>query len=247
MKVDQILRTASMPLAGPSYPGGPYRFVDREYMIIAYESDPEAIREAVPEPLVPVPENVVYYEWIRMPDSSGFGDYTESGVVLPCTFNGTPCNFTAQMYLDDEPPIAAGREIWGFPKKHAHPKLEIAHDTLTGTLTYAGQEVAVGTMAYKHESQARELDKTVTALSKFQVNLKLLPDCDGTPAIAQLIGFRLTDITVKGSWTGPARLCLIPHVNAPVADLPIRRIVGGRHFIADLTLPYGKVVHDYLR
>ena len=34
--------------------------------------------------------------------------------------------------------------------------------------------------------------------------------------------------------------------NAPVADLPIRRIVGGRHFVADLTLPYGSVLHDYL-
>jgi len=36
-------------------------------------------------------------------------------------------------------------------------------------------------------------------------------------------------------------------VNAPVADLPVRRIVGGRHFIADLTLPAGRVIHDYLK
>src|SRR5215469_12913539 len=102
MKVDQILRTASMPLAGPSYPHGPYRFIDREYMIIAYESDPDAVRHAVAEPLTPDPEAIVYYEWIRMPDSSGFGDYTESGVVIPCHHGKTPCNFTAQMYLDDE-------------------------------------------------------------------------------------------------------------------------------------------------
>ena len=58
--------------------------------------------------------------------------------------------------------------------------------------------------------------------------------------------FALTDITVKGSWTGPARLSLVPHVNAPVADLPVRNVLGGRHFIADLTLPYGSVLHDYL-
>ena len=35
-------------------------------------------------------------------------------------------------------------------------------------------------------------------------------------------------------------------VNAPVADLPVRRVVGGHHFKADLTLPYGRIVHDYL-
>ena len=247
MKKKDILNLPSMPACSPSYPFGPYRFINREYFIIVYESDPKAIRAAVPEPLEPVAENLVYYEWIRMPDSSGFGDYTESGVVIPCTYKKEPCNFVAQMYLDDDPPIAAGREIWGFPKKYASPKLEVAVDTLTGTLHYSGQLVAMGTMAYKHESLARDPAKTMAALTKTQVNLKLIPDVNGKPAIAQLVSYALTDITVKGSWTGPARLHLIPHVNAPAADLPIRQIVGGRHFVADLTLPYGKVLLDYLK
>jgi len=30
-----------------------------------------------------------------------------------------------------------------------------------------------------------------------------------------------------------------------VADLPVRKTLGGVHFIADLTLPYGRVLHDY--
>jgi acetoacetate decarboxylase len=50
---------------------------------------------------------------------------------------------------------------------------------------------------------------------------------------------------VKGSWLGPGRLHLVPHVNAPVADLPVKRVIGAHHFLADLTLPYGKVVYDY--
>jgi acetoacetate decarboxylase len=247
MKREDILKQPSMPISSPSYPHGPYRFIDREYFIVVYESDKEAIREAVPEPLEPAPEGLVYYEWIRMPDSSGFGDYTESGVVIPCTYQGTPCNFTAQMYLDDEPPIAAGREIWGFPKKNADPKLEIVHDTLTGTLVYAGQLVAMGTMAYKHEPHVRDIDKTIQALNKMQCNLKLIPDVDGSLKIAQIVAYNLTEVAVKGSWTGPARLHLVPHVNAPVADLPVKKIVGGRHFIADLTLPWGRVLHDYLK
>jgi len=72
-------------------------------------------------PLEPVEESLVHYEWIKMPDSSGFGSYTESGMVIPCRFKGEDVNFVAQMYLDDDPPIVAGREIWGFPKKYAHP------------------------------------------------------------------------------------------------------------------------------
>ncbi len=93
MNRDQILKLSSMPASSPSYPLPPFRFINREYMTVIYESDPDAIRAAVPEPLVPDPSNQVFFECIRMPDSSGFGDYTESGIAIPCSFEGRPCNF----------------------------------------------------------------------------------------------------------------------------------------------------------
>jgi acetoacetate decarboxylase len=55
----------------------------------------------------------------------------------------------------------------------------------------------------------------------------------------------LADIIVKGSWIVPRRLHLVPHVNAPVADFAVRRVIGAHHFLADLTLPYGGVVYDH--
>ncbi len=247
MRKEDILRLPSMPGTSPSYPAGPYRFVSREYMVITYETDAAIVREELPEPLEPIDTPLVHYEWIRMPDSSGFGSYTESGLVIPCRYHGEDMNFVAQMYLDDDPPIAAGREIWGFPKKYAHPKLEIVKDTLTGTLEYAGQLVAMGTMGYKHETMAGNVERTTATLSKNQVNLKIIPGVDGRSEICQLVGINVSNINVKGSWAGPGRLHLVPHVKAPVADLPVRRIVGAHHCLADLTLPYGRVVYDYNR
>jgi acetoacetate decarboxylase len=129
MRKEDVLQLPSMPAAGPSYPAGPYRFIDREFLVITYETDPELIRAQLPEPLEPIEQPLVHYEWIKMPDSSGFGSYTESGMVIPARLRGEEVNFVAQMYLDDDPPIAAGREIWGFPKKYAHPTLEIVKDT----------------------------------------------------------------------------------------------------------------------
>ena len=181
-----------------------------------------------------------------MPDSAGFGSYQESGVVIPCTLNDEPVNYTAMMFLNDEPPITAGREIWGFPKRWGEPSLKISRDTLTGVLSYAGERVAMGTMAYKHEKLGCEPQDCAAKLSKTSVNLKLLPCVSGKPLAAQLVAYNLTDITVKGFWRGPARLHLVPHVNAPVADLPVLNVIEGQHFIADLTLPYGRIVHDYL-
>ena len=247
MTPEELLKLPSMPAAAPSYPLGPYRFINREFMVVTYETDAVALRAAVPEPLVPNDENLVFYEWIRMPDSSGFGDYTESGIVIPCTFNGESINYTAQMYLDDEPPISAGREIWGFPKKYALPKLVVASDTLTGTLSYAGQMVAMGTMAYKWQESPGGCEARAKAMTKASCNLKIIPDVDGSPKICQLVAYNLENIIVKGSWVSPARLHLIPHVNAPVADLPILRIVGGDHYVSDLSLPHGRVLFDYIK
>jgi len=45
MTRDEILKAQSVPAFAPSYPRGPFRFVRREYLIITYETDPNAIRE----------------------------------------------------------------------------------------------------------------------------------------------------------------------------------------------------------
>lgn len=76
---------------------------------------------------------------------------------------------------------------------------------------------------------------TQATLSRTQINLKLIPGVDGRAEVCQLVAINLTDIVVKGSWIGSGRLHLVPHVNAPVADFPVRRVVGAHHFLADLT------------
>jgi acetoacetate decarboxylase len=243
MTRDEILAAMSMPLGSPSYPKGPYRFVRREYLVVRYETDPEALREMLPEPLEP-DGNSVYFEWMKMPDSTGFGDYEESGCGISALYKGEPCNYSVMMYLDDEAPTTAGREIWGFPKKYGVPRLKTIHETLTGTLHYDDERVALGTMVYKQKS----LDPAdvVTELKKLNVNLKWLPDVDGKPKVAQLVGYYLENIDLKFAYSGDARLHLISHANCRLADLPVRKILRGTHLCADLTLPYGRVLHDYL-
>ena len=237
-------RAFAMPLTSPAYPPGPYRFYNREYLIITYRTDPEKLRALVPEPLQ-VTDALVKYEFIRMPDSTGFGDYTESGQVIPVTFEGRKGGYTHCMFLDDHPPIAGGRELWGFPKKLASPKLRAEIDTLIGTLHYGSLPVAVGTMGYKH----RELDLAATRASLETPNwlLKIIPHVDGTPRICEIVEYYLTDINLKGAWTGPAQLELFHHALAPVAELPVLEVVSASHILADLTLGLGKVVHDYLK
>lgn len=240
---DVAERAFAMPLTSPSYPKGPYRFVNREFFTITYRTDPDILRRLVPEPLQ-IPEPLVKYEFIRMPDSTGFGDYTESGQVIPVTLDGIAGSYSHSMYLNDEAPIAGGREIWGFPKKLADPSLTVIKDTLVGTLDMGGIRVATGTMGYKH----RELDHDTVLRSLDAPNflLKIIPHVDCTPRICELVRYFTTDVTLKGAWEGPARLQLFHHALAPVADLPVIEVVSAVHLVADLTLGLGEVVHDYL-
>ena len=247
MKKSDVLALASMPLQSPTYPRGPYRFFDRQYLVITYKTDKEAIREALPEPLEPVGDQVSV-QWLDLPDGEGFGAYSATAQVIPCKLKGDSCNFISQMYVDNCAPLAGGREIWGYPMKHGDPVLKVNSDTITGKLHYADTHIATGTMVYKHDAFAtKALEKEAQVLAeRTQLTLKIIPGVDGKPAVAQLVAINFTNIKIKGMWRGHARLELIPAVNAPLADLPVHEVVSGLHMVTDMTLPYGRVVHDYL-
>ena len=247
MRESEVLKRAfAMPLTSPAYPPGPYRFVDREYLIITYRTDAAKLRAVVPEPLeFDERAALVKYEFIRMPDSNGFGDYTESGQVIPVSYRGRKGGYTHAMFLNDEGPIAGGRELWGFPKKLAQPTLRTEIDTLIGTLDYGPLRVATGTMGYKHREA--DLVEVKAALNEPNFLLKIIPHVDGQPRICELVEYHLEDVVLKGAWTGPAALALTPHALAPVAELPVIEIVSAVHIRADLTLGLGRVVHDYLQ
>ncbi len=215
----------------------------KAFLIITYRTDPDALRAVVPEPLE-IAEPIVKYEFIRMPDSTGFGDYTESGQIIPVSFRGVQGSYSHAMYLNDHPPIAGGRELWGFPKKLASPKLVTEIDTLVGTLDYGKVRIAKATMGFKHRLADHAAVLAGMAMPNFL--LKIIPHVDGSVRICELVRYYLTEVTLKGAWTGPGSLELHPHALAPVADLPVLKIESTLHFVADLTLDLGEVVYDYL-
>jgi acetoacetate decarboxylase len=236
-------RAFAMPLTSPAFPPGPYRFVDREFFIVTYRTDPDALKAVIPAPLE-MTDPIVKYEFIRMPNSTGFGDYTESGQVIPVSFRGERGGYVHAMYLNDHAPIAGGRELWGFPKKLAFPELRVEKDTLGGVLRYGPVPVAVATMGYKHRAVAHE--PILASMSEPNFLLKIIPHVDGSPRICEIVRYFMEDITLKGAWEGPAAIELFHHALAPVASLPVREVISGVHILSDMTLGLGKVVHDYL-
>ena len=244
MDLDEVRRQLTTPLGAPAYPaGGPYRFTDREYLNITYRTDPEALRRVVPAPLT-VGEPLVRFEVMKMPDVTGLGSFTESGQVLRVEYEGEPADYLHAMYVDSLASIASGREISAFPKKLGAPALYVDSDTLVGTLDYGTLRVATATMGYKHnrldEADARD------EIGQPTYGLKILPGYDRKPRILELTRSQITDITIKGAWSGPARLQLFQHALAPLADLPVLEILSANHILCDLSLGRPALVFDYL-
>ena len=233
-----------MPLTSPAFPPGPYRFVNREYLIITYRTDPEELRAVVPEPLeiTDAAGEIRVHPHARLdrlrrlhrkrPGHPGVASRAQTGGYTHC------------MFLNDEAPIAGGRELWGFPKKLANPTLAVEIDTLVGTLDYGPVRIATGTMGYKHRAldprgcgrRSRSRTSCSRSFRMSTARRASASSCDTT----------CEDITVKGAWTGPAALDLYSHALAPVAELPVLEVVSATHIVADLTLGLGTVVHDYL-
>ncbi len=91
----------AMPLTSPAFPPGPYRSVNREFFIVAYPTDPEALKAVVPAPLEVPEDPIVKFELIRMPNSSGFEAFIESGQVIPVRYKGQTGGYVHAMHLDD--------------------------------------------------------------------------------------------------------------------------------------------------
>jgi acetoacetate decarboxylase len=244
VEITEVVANAfAMPLTSPSFPRGPYRYTNREHLIITYRTDREALERVVPEPLA-FDEPLVRYDFLRMDSSTGFGRYSGSAQHLAVRLDDQHGNYTHKMFLDVHPPIAGGRELWGFPKKLASPSLRVERDTLVGTLDFGPVRIATGTMGYKPREVAK--DPVLRALGEPSFLLKIIPHVDGTPRICELVRHRLGDLVLKGAWRGPCALELQPHSLAPVADLPVREVISGVHLVVDLTLNLGEVVWDYL-
>ncbi len=118
--------------------------------------------------------------------------------MIPVSFRGRRGSYTHCMFLNDEGPIAGGRELWGFPKKLAQPTLRTEVDTLVGTLDYGPLRVATGTMGYKHREA--DLSHVKASLEAPNFLLKVIPHVDGTPRICELVEYHLEDVTIKGAW-----------------------------------------------
>ena len=89
-----------------------------EWLSVQYLTDPEVHRRLLPPPLTPAAEplaSVTVGRW----QSNCLGDFSGGVLSLAARFGDVEGGYVLALYMDSEPPIAFGRDVFGEPKKLA--------------------------------------------------------------------------------------------------------------------------------
>lgn len=234
-------RVYTAPALSPLYMPPPYEYRDLWAMMIPFKSDPKVIAKLVPAPLVPDPQGACTVTISRF-FTAGFGSYHEFVLAAGAKFQGRAVNYSLYLVLDNDIAIAAGREIWGFPKKFGRVTLGDRDGVMKSEVERGGFTIARAGMQIGPLAQPGDM-----AGSPEYVNLKVIPSVNNAapPDVMQLTSTTLTNIAVRLAFKGRAMLELGASPADPFNAIPVREVGEGFYYNADFTLGDGVVIHDY--
>jgi acetoacetate decarboxylase len=245
-------RTFSTPTFAPLYGAPPVEYRQSRLLSLLLRTTPEAIQALLPSPLVANPERLLLMN-INLLDSDLFGAYNEVLLSVPCQFETTIGQYCLVLYVDSDAAIAAGREIWGFPKKQAR-----ITDTYTQTPERYTITVARGgtTLMSVELTQLVPVERTaLVGLSygrwlqlQTWFNYKLIPAVtpDGPPAVEHLTCTHMEGLTLQPMQQGNPRVTFGSSATDPLDRIPIQEVMAGFTTRATGVLTYGHVLYDYL-
>ena len=227
-----------MPTDAPAFQAPPYHYRNAQAISIKFETEPESALDVLPAPLEliePAAANLSFY-WYPF---TTFGPYHEAILRLYARHEGKPLTYIAQIFVDTEPPMLAGREVWGYPKKLAKIGFERDKDMVVGWLERP-QGVRLATAIMRPEQPAGALSSNGPT-----TGLRIVPSAEPTdkrPALAELIAAD-TEHTIREAWAGPGSISFPDHsVLDPVDRFPVRRILKAVYMEYDIMLPAGRVI-----
>jgi acetoacetate decarboxylase len=234
----------STPYGAPLVPVLPIRLRRTEILTVVYRTDAAAADALIPSPLKLAGDLCVVHVY-RMHDAEWFGVYGESAFQLPVVLpDGTQAVYSPFLVLESDGAVAAGRELYGQPKKYGQVSLAPDGDLLVGRVARNGIEIATATTVWKQRpAEGGELERLVPG-SAVNVNLRVLPE-DGSQMRRELVARSFAGVEQHEAWVGPATLELRPNAQVPVHLLTVCEVVLGLHRVLDLSLPPGHVVHRY--
>jgi acetoacetate decarboxylase len=258
----------TIPATDPLFPDMPY-VLSTEITSIQILVDPAYVAGILPAGVVPVPgfESLMLVTFADYDDLNTLGPYQE--VVLgvfgltpdPRALDGSGVTFgmyTTVLYLDSDGPIAAGREISGFPKKEAIVAIKKKHDGTTrfdvrrkgSTRPILGRPGHVPSILRASFTPLAAGDPSQGVFPPI-LNQKIIPNAESGFDVWQLTAtFFGLDQHVTDMRVGEVTLDLIGGPDDPLDAIPVTAVLGGAqwHLTGTWTrgYPFGWIVRNYL-
>lgn len=209
----------------PDAPAAP-RFVG-EQLLVRFRTDPEVYRLLLPPPLEPADDPVAVAAVGRW-SSNCVGDYAGGSVALTAVHDGDTGGFAVGMWMDAEPAVTFGREVFGEPKKLGTSGLVRDGSRVRGWIDRHGVRlVSLGATPGEDEGPS--------ATSRLAFNYRARMAADGVgldgPAVLTRTTFT-TRIDARSTGAGTVTLTSGPH--DPVGEIPVREVLGAEYQVHDL-------------
>lgn len=231
----------SMPSASPLYPEPPFHYENNQVINILFRTAPGILRELVPAPLLPNPDNLafIYAGVFNVPQKAV---YKEAGIGIPAFFGETFGSYLVYLYLDPPLAIMPGREIWGFPKKDAMITFKKEPGAAYASVIRDGVTILSASV-----SASEQVDPIPSQPDIPCFNLKVIPSVkkDHPPDVLQLTSTTLIS-RKKELYGGKATLAFNSSTADPLGNIPVLEILKGELSTEDASLDYGEVLFDYL-
>ncbi len=247
----------SQPIGpGSAYGPPPYLYRGVEDIFIAYEADRARVESLLPPGVEPADDVPVCLAWGRWIPFSSFGPYHEAYVMVRVTLDGVTYLYQPFIFTDNEIPLVAGREIWGFAKKLATMKRSsggagqpFGEQMLFTTERPAGQRIMTMSIICDALADPASLDDLPV------LSMRLIPNAEAgkPPSVCELVRLDVAAPLHRSAdgtpmlFTGRASLSMDAvspadpwHMLAPV------RVLQGWFGVYDFDLTHGIVVKDYL-
>ena len=149
----------SQPLGASLYPPPPHHFRGAKRAFATYEADTEKVCALLPPGVEPDSDPVVCQAWVCWYPWSVFGEFLEAYIFVRVGAEGIRYWYQPLIFTNSEPPLAAGREIWGFPKKLASMRWSLQAEQLLFTVERpAGKRIMTFALSIDRLASPSELE-----------------------------------------------------------------------------------------
>lgn len=233
-------------------------FGSAEMVNVFWETKMEIIENLLPPPLKP-PKLPIAHGFIANYPETNFGlPYRESALFLRATFDDVEGNYCLAMHLDGpgkDVAMAAGRELFGFPKKLANIQFNKEEDKFNGVTERLGTPTMELQVDFNNKFNDKEMPKIMVEIGMVPGKMKNpntvnynykhfpAPEFNGFDYKPRLVR-QDTVMRPKIMKIGEADLKLNSSIHDPWGEIEIVRVLGAIFSTGNNSMLEGKVLAE---